>query len=243
MVSADRMLKPFLAAEWRYVAMLNFTIDPKLIERLVPAGTELDFHKGETFVSVVGFRFLETRVRGVAVPFHRNFEEVNLRFYVRKWTPEGWQRGVTFVRELVPRSAIAFVARTFYGEPYTALPMRNSIAQDAEQLVVIYEWKRRNTWESLAMKATGLPREILSGTHEEFITEHYWGYTKRGALTSEYAVEHPRWRQWPAASWKFEAEVASLYGKPFVETLNAAPASAFIAEGSAVTVRQGAALR
>ncbi len=236
------MPKPFLTAEWRYLAMLNFAIDPKLIEPLVPTGTELDFHAGETFVSVVGFLFLKTRVRRLVVPFHQNFEEVNLRFYVRKWTPEGWRRGVTFVRELVPRSAIAFVARTFYGEPYTALPMRHSISDEAERLAVSYDWKRRNVWESLAMTARGLPQDIASGTHEEFITEHYWGYTKRGARTDEYAVEHPRWRHRPAISWKLEAEVASLYGESFVKTLSGAPASAFIAEGSAVTVRQGAAL-
>jgi uncharacterized protein YqjF (DUF2071 family) len=229
--------RSFLTAEWRHLAMLNFTVDPKLLEPLLPPGTELDFHKGETFVSVVGFLFLRTRVIGLPIPFHRNFEEVNLRFYVRRRAIEGWRRGVVFVRELVPRRAIAFVARVFYDEPYLALPMRHSIAQTTDGISVQYQWWRNGRWESLEMSATGEPCEAAAGSHEEFITEHYWGYTKRVASLSEYQVEHPRWRLWPATASKFDADVAGLYGAQFVETLAAQPVSAFIAGGSPVTVR------
>lgn len=233
------MASPFLTAEWRQLAMLNFAIDPKILASFVPDGTELDFHDGATFVSVVGFLFLHTRVLRLPIPFHRNFEEVNLRFYVRRRSTEGWRRGVTFVRELVPRRAIAFVARAFYDEPYLALPMRHSIAQRPQELSVQYQWWRRDRWETLGMNAADEPRESGAGSHEEFITEHYWGYTRRSAGTSEYGVEHPRWRVRSATAWDFEADVASLYGAQFVETLNTPPVSAFIAEGSTVTVRRG----
>ena len=233
------MASPFLTAEWRQLAMLNFAIDPKILASFVPDGTELDFHDGATFVSVVGFLFLHTRVLRLPIPFHRNFEEVNLRFYVRRRSTEGWRRGVTFVRELVPRRAIAFVARAFYDEPYLAMPMRHSIAQRPQELSVQYQWWRRDRWETLGMNATEEPRESGAGSHEEFITEHYWGYTRRSAGTSEYGVEHPRWRVRSATAWDFEADVASLYGAQFVETLKAPPVSAFIAEGSTVTVRRG----
>ncbi len=232
------MSRPFLTAEWRYLAMLNFAIDPKLLAARVPFGTELDFHQGHTFASVVGFLFLDTRVMGLPIPLHRNFEEVNLRFYVRRKSSNGWRRGVAFVRELVPRSAIAIVARTFYGEPYAALPMRHDIVHRDGEVTVEYGWRRTMTWESLRMTATGEPQNVSAGTHEEFITEHYWGYTALGARLSEYQVEHPRWRVWPAASWKFEADVATLYGSEFVETLDTAPLSAFVAEGSKVEVRR-----
>src|SRR5205807_3559734 len=121
------MLKPFLTANWRYLAMLNFVADPKILQPLVPSETELDFHEGRTFLSVVGFPFLATRVVGLPIPLHRDFEEVNLRFYVRRKSGDEWRRGVVFVRELVPRAAIAIVARIFYGEPYSALPMRHSL--------------------------------------------------------------------------------------------------------------------
>ena len=120
-------MRPFLTANWRYLAMLNFAVDPKILQPLVPTETELDFHEEKTFVSVVGFLFLDTRIIGLPIPLHRDFEEVNLRFYVRRKSANEWRRGVVFVRELVPRRAIALVARTFYGEPYLALPMRHAL--------------------------------------------------------------------------------------------------------------------
>lgn len=232
------MSRPFLTAEWRHLAMLNFVADPKLLEPLLPAGTELDFHDGETFVSVVGFMFLNTRVIGLPIPLHRNFEEVNLRFYVRRQTAEGWRRGVAFIRELVPRRAIAFIARAFYDEPYLAVPMRHSIAHGPQQFSLQYQWWRSGRWETLGMTAERAPRDSATGSHEEFITEHYWGYTKRPDATSEYGVEHERWRLQSASAWDFDADVPSLYGPQFAETLAAQPASTFIAEGSPVTVRR-----
>ena len=126
-------VKPFLTANWRYLAMMNFVVDPAILAPFVPAGTELDFYEGETFISVVGFLFLDTRVLGISVPLHRDFEEVNLRFYVKRKSIEGWKRGVVFVRELVPRRAIAAVARVFYGERYAAVPMRHSIVDNEER--------------------------------------------------------------------------------------------------------------
>lgn len=233
------MDSPFLTAEWRHLAMVSYAIDPKILQPLVPEGTELDFHNGETFVTLVGFLFLRTRVLGLPIPLHRNFEEVNLRFYVRRQSAEGWRRGVTFVRELVPRRAIAFVARTFYDEPYLAVAMRHSIAHGPKTLTLQYQWWREDRWETLGMAAEGEPQDSAAGSQEEFITEHYWGYTKRATGTSEYQVEHPRWQVRSATSWSFDANVASLYGAPFVEPLRSPPVSAFLAEGSAVSVGRG----
>ncbi|MFL6588587.1 MAG: YqjF family protein [Chthoniobacterales bacterium] len=231
-------MRPFLTANWRYLAMLNFAIDPKILEPLVPTGTELDFHGGRTFASVVGFLFLDTRILGIPIPLHRDFEEVNLRFYVRRRSGNEWRRGVVFVRELVPRRAIALVARTFYGEPYLAVPMRHALEHEDGRLFAEYQWRRGRSWETLAMTARGEPQNAAEGSHEEFITEHYWGYTARRDRCSEYRVEHPRWRLWTAETTKFAADVATLYGPQFVGTLAAEPVSAFIAEGSPIAVYQ-----
>ena len=216
--------------------MLNFAIDPEMLAPHVPAGTELDFFEGETYVSIVGFLFYHTVVMGLPIPRHRNFEEVNLRFYVRKESGDTWRRGVVFLRELVPKLAIAVTARIFYGEPYQTLPMRSEVTDDESGVAATYEWRRGRKWERLAMTAKGASQKIGAGSHEEFITEHYWGYTARGARTSEYRVEHPRWKFWPAASFDLQAEVKTLYGEKFVEPLAASPRSAFIADGSFVSV-------
>ncbi len=216
--------------------MLNFVVDPKIVAPLVPPGTEIDFENGETFLSVVGFLFLDTRLLGLPIPLHRDFEEVNLRFYVRKKSADTWRRGVVFVRELVPRRAIALVARTFYGENYVALPMKHEIDHLDGKLRVEYSWRRGRKWESLKMSAMGEPETIPAGTHPEFITEHYWGYTKLRSGCAEYRVEHPRWKIWKADASKLSADISTLYGEQFAGSLSVAPRSAFIAEGSAIQV-------
>ncbi|HWY52489.1 MAG TPA: DUF2071 domain-containing protein [Chthoniobacterales bacterium] len=229
-------MKPFLTANWRYLALLNFVVDPKILAPLVPPGTEIDFENGETFLSVVGFLFLDTRLLGLPIPLHRDFEEVNLRFYVRKKSADTWRRGVVFVRELVPRRAIALVARTFYGENYVALPMKHQIDHVDLKVSVEYSWRRGRKWESLKISASGEPQTIVAGSHAEFITEHYWGYTCVRAGCSEYRVEHPRWKIWSADTFELSADVAVLYGDQFVGPLTAAPRSAFIADGSPIEV-------
>ena len=199
--------------------MLNYVVDPRLITPLVPARTEIDFENGETFLSVVGFLFLDTRLFGLPIPLHRDFEEVNLRFCVRRKSADTWQRGVVFIRELVPRRAIAVVARTFYGENYIAVPMKHEIEHLDENLKVEYSWRRGRKWESLKMTATGEAQPIPAASHAEFITEHYWGYTALRSGCSEYRVDHPRWKIWNAREFELNADIATLYGEEFTETI------------------------
>ena len=218
--------------------MLNFVVDPAIVAPLVPPGTEVDFENGDTFVSVVGFLFLDTRILGLPIPLHRDFEEVNLRFYVRKKSADTWRRGVVFVRELVPRRAIAVVARAFYGEKYLALPMKHEIEHVDLRLNVEYSWRRGRKWESLKMTASGEPQIIPAGSHADFITEHYWGYTCVRARCSEYRVERPRWKIWNAEKFELRADITALYGEQFAETLSQPPRSAFIADGSPISVER-----
>jgi len=236
----------FLTAEWRHLAMLNFEVDPRVLHPLVPAGTELDDWQGQTFLSVVGFMFLNTRIFGVAIPWHRNFEEVNLRFYVRRKTSDGWRRGVVFVKEIVPRIAIALTARLVYGENYVAVRMQHHIELESDAILpnsMSYSWWFRGRENRLELTVGGDADQALEGSDAEFITEHYWGYARRrGGRTMEYRVEHPRWCVSRAAAARLDCDVAGLYGSQFVEFLHAPPASAFLADGSEVTVFRGTAL-
>ncbi len=229
----------FLRAEWRYLVMLNYEIAPEVLLPLVPVGTTLDLWDGRALVSVVGFRFLRTQVLGITIPFHRDFEEVNLRFYVRHASGSDVRRGVSFVRELVPRTAIALIARLMYNEPYRAVPMRSTTPADHRDAPgrVEYAWRTRSGWQHLAATAVGAPELPAVGSEAEFITEHYWGYTRqRTGSTVEYEVMHPRWRVWTADAPTLAADVCDLYGAAFERPLALAPRSAFIAEGSPVTV-------
>ncbi len=229
----------FLTAEWRSLAMVNYEVDPTVLGRFVPAGTELDDFDGRVFVSMVGFLFLETRIFGVPIPWHVNFDEVNLRFYVRRRVPgeDGWRRGAVFIKEIVPRFFIATVARLLYNEPYLARPTAHTVENGAAE----YRWRHAGCWNALAVTtAGGDAQAIAPGSEEEFITEHYWGYNKqRDGGTMEYAVEHPRWRVWPGKDHRFDCNVAALYGPEFVPFLTTRPSSRFLVEGSAVSVRRG----
>ena len=234
----------FLTAEWRSLAMLNYDIDPAALRRLVPRGVELDTWNNRHFVSVVGFHFLKTRVLGLPVPFHRDFEEINLRFYVRRRAEDGWRRGVVFIKEIVPRWAIATVARVVYNENYVARRMRRRIDWDKETIApngsVEYSWRDGGSWHRVRAKTAGEARPLAPDSEEEFITEHYWGYAaQRDGGSVEYQVEHPRWRVWQTSDAAFECDVKHVYGRQFVECLSAKPGSAFVADGSAVVVRKG----
>ena len=245
MISPDPSRR-FLAAEWRNLVMLNYEVDPSTLAGHVPAGCEIDLWHGRAFVSVVGFQFLSTRVLGVPIPFHRDFEEVNLRFYVRRKEEGEWRRGVVFVREVVPRRAIAFIANQVYGENYLALPMRHvvELRDGRPPSRVSYEWRRTDTWEGVTASFSGPPCLPADDALETFITEHYWGYSKQSDhATLEYQVEHPRWRVWRAETASLECDVDALYGSAFREPLSGSPSTAFVADGSPVLVRRGRRLR
>jgi hypothetical protein len=252
----ERNGSPFLTAQWLNLAVLNFEIDPDVLRPLVPEGTELDKWQGRTLVSLVGFVFRDTRVWGLPIPFHRNFPEVNLRFYVRRRTADGWRRGVAFIKEFAPRRAVAWMARRFFGENYTTVRMRSfdvpmdfpGHGLDAPRRAS-YEWRYAGAEHRLAVTASGVPRYPRQHSEEAFVIEQCWGYS-RGALgagrascrTLEYRVEHPRWKVWTACEARLDADVARLYGPEFVESLSGRPRSAYLVDGSRVTVFRGVAI-
>jgi uncharacterized protein YqjF (DUF2071 family) len=227
--------------------MANYEIEPSVLEPLVPRGTELDFYADRTFVSLVGFLMLRTRVAGIAAPWHRNFEEVNLRFYVRRTVAGEVRRGVAFVREIVPRWAIAATARRAYNEPYIALPMRHEVsgvalAEGQPQGTdprVSYAWRSSGQWLGVSLACVGEALPLIAGSHEQFIAEHYWGYcSQQDGGTIEYQVEHPAWNYWPSATATCCGDIANFYGPRFAAALTREPASTFVADGSPVLVHR-----
>ncbi len=234
----------FLSAQWLNLAVVNFEIDAAVLAPHVPLGTEPDAWQGRSLLSLVGFQFRDTRVWGLSIPFHRHFAEVNLRFYVRRKTTDGWRRGVSFVRELAPRRALAWTARWLYGENYLTVPIRYDITlpngDPSAHSRVAYHWRHAGRESLLELTATGTGATAAAGTLEEFIIEHYWGYSGgTGRRTVEYRVEHPRWKLWPTARPASTATRSACTAQRFAEALAAPPVSAFFADGSPVTVRRG----
>ncbi len=227
----------FLKAEWRKLVLANYTIDQEVLEPFVPPKTELDLWKGKCYVSLVGFMFLNIQLLGVPVPFHKNFEEVNLRFYVRYKDVSGWKRGVVFIKEIVPKPALTFVANTIYKEHYQTLPMQHFWSSNEKIRTVAYSWKLHGQEHSIRVKAALAPEAIARDSEGEFITEHYWGYTKANDRNSfEYEVTHPRWEGYEVLDYDIKVDFSAVYGQAF-EVLNQMnPVSVMLAEGSEITV-------
>jgi len=236
--------KVFLSAEWVHLAMLNYSVEPTLLLPYVPSGTALDSFDGKTYVSLVGFIFRKTKMFGkVVIPFHSEFVEANLRFYVYRNQGAEKKRGVVFVKEIVPKRAIALTARLIYGENYVSLPMDHKITSERDGIIVEYRWKNRGQWLTLTASAKGAPILPMANTLEQYITEHYWGYSKsRAGRTLEYQVTHAPWRLWSCSNAKFAGDSEELYGREFAAILALQPDSAFIAEGSPVSVFHGEAI-
>jgi len=229
------MSSPFLTASWRNLLMINFEASAPLLQPYLPRHTELDTWNNTHYISLVGFLFQDTRLRGISFPLHRTFEEVNLRFYVRYKDGATWKRGVVFIKELVPKRMITFIANTIYKENYATLPMRHHWHEpDAHTLQVSYEWKIAAQWNYLRATAAKATQPIVPGSEAEFITEHYWGCTQAGP--AEYQVTHPQWNLHTVNDYAYHCNTLRLYGPGFVEVLQQQPLSALLAEGSPIAV-------
>ncbi len=241
MPAAKTLKKVFLSAQWQYLAMLNYEVDPAILKIHLPPYTEIDFFNGKALVSIVGFLFNNTKVLGVPWPLHTNFEEVNLRYYIKHFDAHQWKRGVGFVSEIVPQPIISSIANVLYNEHYSTAKMNHLVTETSDSIKVAYQWKKRNqSWNEIAVEAGNTLQDIAVGSEEEFILEHYFGYNQLNPTTTiEYAVEHPRWQVYTVQNFHLNCDVAALYGKEFIPFItNVAPHSVYLAKGSPVIVRR-----
>lgn len=228
-------MKAFLTAEWRNLVMMNFVVPEQVLKPYLPIGVELDAFEGKCYVSFVAFHFLDTKVKGIGFPFHRDFEEINLRFYVKRIENGEVKRAVVFISELVPKRMITWVARLLYQEKYTYSPMSSNITE-TDVRTLKFEWGKGKPFQ-LNLETSVDVHPIPNGSKEEFIFEHYWGYTSLpGNKTGEYKVQHPRWNIYTVNSFQYKIDFAKLYGDDFSFLNDMQPDSLFVAEGSDVSV-------
>ena len=236
-MSIEFKIMSFLNAEWRKLALANYVIDPTILKKYVPNGTELDLWEDKCYVSLVGFMFVNTKMLGIRIPFHTTFEEVNLRFYVKRFESGDWKRGVVFIKEIVPKPAITLVANWIYKEHYETMRMKHEWTENESDRSVEYQWKKKGKWHSFKVIAELESSKIEEGSETEFITEHYWGYAKvNAATTNEYEVTHPKWRHYKVNSSEINVDYGVVYGNDFDFLNGMEPDSVMLAEGSEITV-------
>ena len=222
----------FLSAKWKNLALINYSIDATILEKYLPNNTELDYFNGQCYISLVGFLFNDTKVLGIKFPYHINFEEVNLRFYVK----HNNKRGVVFIKEIVPKPLITMIANSLYKEHYQTCKMKSTFLEEQKQSTINYSWQIANTWQSIHIEVDNFSEEIKEGSLEEFITEHYYGYTKDKQKTFEYEVQHPRWNHNPIIEYKIDVDFGLTYGKTFEFLNQKKPASVIFTKGSNISV-------
>lgn len=228
----------FLKADWENLIMANYAVPEKVLLPYLPMGCELDLYKGSAYASLVGFMFKNTRLFQIPIPWLGTFEEINLRFYVTRKEGDKLKRGVVFINETIPYKAVAWVANKLYKEHYTAIPTRNSIMLNKTKKQINYQWKIDETWNNIYVEASTEKQAMAEGSFEEFIFEHYYGYTKTDARkTEEYQIDHARWDLNKVSSYNINCAFEKMYGEDFSFLNTAQPDSVFLAEGSSVAVK------
>lgn len=227
----------FLKAEWRKLAIANYEVSSSLLAEYIPYGTEIDLWNGKCYLSLVGFMFLNTKLLGLTIPFHVNFEEVNLRFYVKRYENSEWKRGVVFIKEIVPKPALTIIANTIYNENYETLPMKHKWEELENEREVEYSWRKNRRWQTFRVRAKKQAAKIQTNSLTEFITEHYWGYAKVSSKkTNEYEVTHPKWTSFEVLDYAVNVDFGEVYGSEFNFLNEKIPSSVMLAEGSEISV-------
>ncbi len=227
----------FLKAQWQDIIMANYAIPEEVLLAYLPAGVTLDLHEGKAYASLVGFLFKNSRIFGVPIPYFGTFEEVNLRFYVKRTVGNTVQRGVVFINETIPYRIVAWMANKLYYEHYTVIPTKHKINYTSTTKEVLYEWKINNQWNSLRVSASLNETPIVAGSFEEYIYDHLYGYTKvTETKTIEYSLDHPLWPTNKVHSYNINCHFDKMYGPDFKFLNEAIPHSVFITEGSWVKV-------
>ena len=227
----------FLKANWEDIIMANYEIDPKILIPFVPKGVELDLHNGKCYVSLVGFMFKNTKLFNIPIPYFGNFEEINLRFYVKRKEGNIVKRGVVFINETIPYPVVAWVANKLYNEHYTVVPTKHEIITKQSSTDVKFEWLLNKKWNSIAVTKSNTCQKMEQHSLESFIYEHYFGYTKTAKNeTEEYKLQHPSWKISEVLDYNIDCDFEAMYGKSFSVLNQTQPEAVFIAEGSSVGI-------
>ncbi len=217
--------------------MVNYEVDKSFLLPILPAHTELDTFNGKHFISLVGFMFNDVKVKGIPIPFHRNFPEVNLRFYVKHFDGKEWKRGVVFISEIVPKPAITIIANALFKEKYRTMRMKAFLKRETESIRLVYEWNYKNEWYFIKAETGTNPLTMPAGSEEEFITQHFWGFAKLNEKhTNEYQVAHPKWKLFPLETFDIHCSFDVLYGNEYSFLNERKPNSVFVAQGSPITI-------
>ena len=227
----------FLKANWEHIIMANYEINPEILIPFLPKGVSLDLFEGKAYVSLVGFMFKNTKIFHLPIPWLGTFEEINLRFYVKRQEGNHIKRGVVFINETIPYKLVAWMANKLYKEHYTVVPTKHAFSKMGQNQQLKFEWLLNKKWNSILVETETQAQAMEPDSFEEFIYEHYYGYTKVSEdLTEEYRLQHPSWDVYKVNNYNINCHFSEMYGDVFSELDDTQPTAVFVAKGSSVKV-------
>lgn len=230
-------MKPLLTADWKNLIVVNYEIDPLVLNPYLPAGTEPDLWNNKCYISLIAFQFNHPKMKGIPIPFYKNFEQINLRFYVSKVYKGEVRKGVVFIKEIAAGNLLKAGAALIYNEHYTNLKTRHTINKLPETTEIQYDWRLDKQWNyihAIAGKDKTIPG---ADTVTAFITNRFWGYIKISpGKTAEFRVDHEPWKIHKVKSCEVNCDTKKLYGAALHTFLSQAPAFTFMIAGSSVKV-------
>jgi uncharacterized protein YqjF (DUF2071 family) len=231
-------VKPFMKAQFADLVAVNFHVDEKILQPLVPPGLELDNFNGEAYVSLVAMMLKGAKVWGLPFSIVPSSAELSLRFYVKHTHADGVEKGTCLIKDYVAGSTAAWFLESQFQSTFSKLKMKQTASGFAkgETPEVEYQWKVDERWNKLRVRARSRIKKTSEGTKVGFILDHFNYYGRHNGRTLAYRVERPRWDVWDAAQANFTCDVQRLFGKSFVRPLAKRPASVFVTSGSPVTI-------
>ena len=227
----------FLKANWEHIIMANYEINPEILFPFLPKGVTLDLFEGKAYVSLVGFMFKKTKIFNMPIPWLGTFEEINLRFYVKRKEGNIIKRGVVFINETIPYQLVAWMANKLYKEHYTVVPTKHTFHKTEQNQQLKFEWLLNKKWNSILVETETQSKAMAPNSFEEFIYEHYYGYTKINEdATEEYHLQHPSWAVYKVNDYKINCRFSEMYGDAFSVLNQTRPTAVFLAKGSSVKV-------
>ena len=227
--------KIFLTARWENLVLITYKVKPDMLLPFIPAGLEPDTINGNGFISLVAFDFFDTKVKGVKIPLHVNFPEINLRVYVKNKD----KRGVIFIREFVPRFFISLTANKIYNENYKSASIKSHIEKNGS-VFLSHTLKLKGKEYSINLQADNKPFQPAIDSTEHFFKEHEWGFgvNKKGQ-TLIYRVEHPFWEVLPVRKFEHNFDFGAIYGNEWKSLNSEEPYNITFAKGSEIKVFEG----
>jgi hypothetical protein len=236
----------FLKATWQNLIQLVYTAPIDEVQTLLPEGLTPEIFDGKAHIILSALEFRQTRVKGLKIPFHVHFPEINLRIPVRK---QG-VTGVYFLRQYVPKHCIAVVAKRIYHEAYEAYPMEFLVQHvpDADEGTSIMEchcklWKKEDTLdiqvyavepENYIPVDENHPPEPAVGD-ADFITG--FGTNDKQEII-EYRIEHRKQEFFEVREWSIRGDLTKIFDDCIPKGISEMPIHVSFSHGQAVKITQ-----